>query len=376
MSEQEKILAYPAGNFDIEKFFDLTKETHSLYKNCKNLILQDYLTDFGLFYQNDLKYRKLCAEIKEEQNKQVPSIPKNEGLPSEVSRNNYRNYLKKCGEISKTVVGIICKRENFNIEEHRGYRTFHRSNIPFWLVLLGTEKMTLQVASAFVHEIDLKLKEKEIIYQRPKNLDSIDGKSFDDFTEEEEKAINHNLSIKMGLPLMTAYQQQQLKYFVDAYKNIPPDLETISMLRKQEISQPQTLKAIPQPLPPATQQKGFDFGLTEEQKAIYKHIEHLKGVNHSKDKIMSDANFERLLNDLYYLVEKDSLPTFEKPLPQIGVSNNSLIYTFRLIHKELFTTKKIRESFIYFLQKYFSQLSEIEQMKVAFSKKPPKNYPF
>lgn len=116
--------------------------------------------------------------------------------------------------------------------------------------------------------------------------------------------------------------------------------------------------------------------LTDNQKVVLKHIEHLKGQNAMKEKIMSDADFERLFKDLCYLIENNALPTISNPLAQIGVSNQSIIYTLRLIHQELFTTNKIRPSFVEFLQKYFAQLSDIGNMQVTFSKKAPKNYPF
>lgn len=113
-----------------------------------------------------------------------------------------------------------------------------------------------------------------------------------------------------------------------------------------------------------------------DREIILKHIKHLKGLNSFKVKIMTDKEFERLFSDLCYLVENDELPSFDAPMRQIGVTNASLIYTFREIHKEIFTTKKIKDSFIEFLEKYFAQLANYESMRVAFSKKKPKLYPF
>jgi hypothetical protein len=132
--------------------------------------------------------------------------------------------------------------------------------------------------------------------------------------------------------------------------------------------------------PPATAQptntKESETDLTDDQKIIYNHIEHLKGDNQNREKIMTDENFNQLFNDLCYLVENNEVPEIKKPLSQIGVSNQSIIYTVRLIHKDLFTTTKIRPSFIEFLQKYFQQLCNMENMQVAFSKRPPKKYPY
>ena len=134
------------------------------------------------------------------------------------------------------------------------------------------------------------------------------------------------------------------------------------------------------PAPPATEQptktKESETDLTDDQSIIYNHIKHLKEKNPYKEKIMTDENFNQLFNDLCYLVENNSVPEIKKPLSEIGVSNQSIIYTVRLIHKDLFTTTKIRPSFIEFLQKYFQQLGEIDNMLIAFSKQPPKKYPY
>jgi hypothetical protein len=125
-----------------------------------------------------------------------------------------------------------------------------------------------------------------------------------------------------------------------------------------------------------TNTKESENNLTEDQTIIYNHIEHLKGNNSNREGIMTTENFNLLFKDLCYLVKNDSLPEITKPLPQMGVSNQSIIYTVRLIHKDIFTTTKIKPSFIEFLQRYFQQLSNMENMKVAFSKKMPKKYPY
>lgn len=125
-----------------------------------------------------------------------------------------------------------------------------------------------------------------------------------------------------------------------------------------------------------TNTKELETDLTEDQTIIYNYIKHLKGDNSNRERIMTTENFNLLFKDLCYLVKKGSLPEITKSLPQMGVSNQSIIYTVRLIHKEIFTTTKIKPSFIEFLQKYFQQLSNMENMKVAFSKKMPKKYPY
>jgi hypothetical protein len=113
----------------------------------------------------------------------------------------------------------------------------------------------------------------------------------------------------------------------------------------------------------------------EEPNNWIKHLEFLKGENRSKEKIMSDSDYNALITHLNYLITHDKVPEFTKPQKPINLKNQSLIRMFYLIHKEEFTTIKIRESFLSFLKTYFIQLSEISDMRTAFSKKPT-HYPF
>ena len=153
-----------------------------------------------------------------------------------------------------------------------------------------------------------------------------------------------------------------------------PKISIKDIIKKSSLSKTQQAPAPRQEVNAST--VPANEGLTDDQKVIWKHIEHLKGNNNSREKIMTDENFNQLFEDLCYLVENDKVPTIKNPLPQMGISNQSIIYTMRLIHTDLFTTNKIRPSFISFLEMYFHQLNSYENMKVAFSKKPPKLYPF
>lgn len=110
-----------------------------------------------------------------------------------------------------------------------------------------------------------------------------------------------------------------------------------------------------------------------EENGWIKHCQFLKGVNHIKEKIMSDKEYETLIKHVSYLIKYDKVPTITKPQKAINLSNQHLIHTFYLIHKEMFTTLKIRDSFLVFLKKYFVQLSNISDIRTAFSKKPKNN---
>ena len=111
----------------------------------------------------------------------------------------------------------------------------------------------------------------------------------------------------------------------------------------------------------------------EEKTIIYSNLEHLKGLNFNKEKILTDNEFKRLLKSVNYLVSHDDLPENTAPFKLIGISSNSIKYTFYCIHKEIFTTNKIHDSFINFLKVYFQNIfSNWDQktIKIKFSVKP------
>ncbi len=113
---------------------------------------------------------------------------------------------------------------------------------------------------------------------------------------------------------------------------------------------------------------------TEEQKAIaFQHLSFLKGYNAQNQKIMPEVQFNQLIEAVNKLIETDLVPEIKKPIPQINLPTNYIRYTFYLLHKSLYTTKAIRESWINFLHDMFTQFGNAERKttKTKFSDKPP-----
>lgn len=125
-----------------------------------------------------------------------------------------------------------------------------------------------------------------------------------------------------------------------------------------------------------TQIKLSDKKEIEEPNSWIKHLEFLKGENNSKEKIMEDDDYNTLISKIEFLIKNNKVPPFDKPQKKINISNQSLIYTFRLLHKELYGTSKIKDFFIDFLKIYFLQLSNYNSLREQFSKQKPKLYPF
>ena len=113
---------------------------------------------------------------------------------------------------------------------------------------------------------------------------------------------------------------------------------------------------------------------TEEQKSTaFQHLTFFKGFNTQHEKIMTDDQFCSLIEAVNSLIELETVPTIDKQLPQINLPSNYIRYTFYLLHKSLYTTKSIKDSWINFLHDMFSQFKNAERTttKSKFSEKPP-----
>lgn len=111
----------------------------------------------------------------------------------------------------------------------------------------------------------------------------------------------------------------------------------------------------------------------QEQKEIaYQHLSFLKGTNAQNEKIMSDDKFTYLIDRVNSLIETELVPEINNPIPQINLPTNYIRYTFYRLHKALYTTKSIKESWINFLHDTFIQFNKAERSttKTKFSEKP------
>ncbi len=118
--------------------------------------------------------------------------------------------------------------------------------------------------------------------------------------------------------------------------------------------------------------------LTKEDKKeiIESHLKFMNGVNPSQESILTPNDYEWLLSKTIELVEIGECPTIEKAI-RPKISATSISYTFYLIHKEIFTTRPIRDGFIDFLNRAFKQFANTEwtTIKTKFSVKH-KGFPY
>jgi len=113
--------------------------------------------------------------------------------------------------------------------------------------------------------------------------------------------------------------------------------------------------------------------LDENKKAAKEMLNFMSGINIRQEKIMSADNFSRMINYTFHLIETDDIPPNIKKIPQVGVSNEFIRYTYYSIHKALYGTHRIHPSWIEFLHAVFTQFSNTNPSttRTKFSKKPP-----
>jgi len=112
-------------------------------------------------------------------------------------------------------------------------------------------------------------------------------------------------------------------------------------------------------------------------KAIDKHLGYFRTSTPKGEIIMANEQYTKLKNYVSLLVMNEEVPFIESPFEKLDVTNQTIVYSFYLLHKELFGTKRIKDFIIEFMPKAFSQLQgyTTSTLKTKFSVKP-KCYPY
>ncbi|MCB9341959.1 MAG: hypothetical protein H6577_27845 [Lewinellaceae bacterium] len=101
------------------------------------------------------------------------------------------------------------------------------------------------------------------------------------------------------------------------------------------------------------------------------HLTLLNGYNPQKKKIMRQVDFDKLVGYVDLMIEQERLPENIEQLDQIAIPTGHIRYLFYCIHKDLYTTHRIRDYFIDFLYSTFKQFkAERSTTKTKFSFEP------
>lgn len=110
----------------------------------------------------------------------------------------------------------------------------------------------------------------------------------------------------------------------------------------------------------------FDEKLITVLEVLY----YLNGTGDKQQKIMTDAEYKRLLFSTIQLVQTESVLEIYISFDKLNVTNELLRYTYYVLHVELFGIKPRRKFFTDFLQKIFVQLMGIDSFEDKFAQKP------
>ncbi|MBV7270141.1 hypothetical protein [Winogradskyella luteola] len=109
----------------------------------------------------------------------------------------------------------------------------------------------------------------------------------------------------------------------------------------------------------------LDFDAINSEK-VYSILKFMAGKNEKQETILSQDDFNRLIDYTNYLVENEEVPEIESQL-EPKITFELLRFTYWVLHKELYTTKRIKPCFYNFVKDMFvqsnnSQLSSIKKM--------------
>lgn len=93
----------------------------------------------------------------------------------------------------------------------------------------------------------------------------------------------------------------------------------------------------------------------------------MKEENEKREKIMPDNEYQLMIQLINELVREEKLPIIKSKLKSLNISNDLLSFSFWVLHKELYTTKKIRPYFIEFLKAVFENFSNVEKQTIKGS---------
>lgn len=100
---------------------------------------------------------------------------------------------------------------------------------------------------------------------------------------------------------------------------------------------------------------------SSDMQIIISVLGYLKNNNDKRQKIMSDEQFNLMIEYVNFYVENNTLPQSIKKLDSLNISNNLLRFTFWVLHKKLYTTNSIRQEFIQLIKQIFSDFDNWEE---------------
>lgn len=101
----------------------------------------------------------------------------------------------------------------------------------------------------------------------------------------------------------------------------------------------------------------------KDKDLIMSVLSYMKGQNHARETILSETDFDLLIQYTTHLIEKEELPEVKAQLSP-NIHQRLLAFSFWVLHKELYTTKRIKPFFISFLKNVFSNFNDVTEKSI------------
>lgn len=110
-----------------------------------------------------------------------------------------------------------------------------------------------------------------------------------------------------------------------------------------------------------------DFDATNSE-IIYSVLKYMAGKNEKQEIILSQDDFNKLMEYTNYLIDKDEVPDIEAQL-EPKITFELLRFTFWVLHKELYSTKRIKPHFYKIVKELFVQSNnyQLSSIKSSFA---------
>ncbi|GAB1858010.1 hypothetical protein MHTCC0001_28470 [Flavobacteriaceae bacterium MHTCC 0001] len=182
--------------------------------------------------------------------------------------------------------------------------------------------------------------------------------------KNDEVAIKSYLSIQVkGIQLLINRSKDLLAYhpyFLIPLRSIVAYINELLLL--SEMDEFKINEDIVEIIP---LRSNLDFDATNSE-TIYSVLKYMDGKNEKQEIILSHDDFNKLIEYANYLVDKEKVPKIEAQL-EPKITFELLRFTFWVLHKELYSTKRIKPHFYKFVKELFVQSNNYQPSSIKSS---------
>ncbi len=109
--------------------------------------------------------------------------------------------------------------------------------------------------------------------------------------------------------------------------------------------------------------KGNDLIDKSNIELIHEIFDYMKGKNEKQEFILNEEDFNTLISYTTYLVENGEIPEIQNKITP-NLKKGLISYSYWVLHKELYTSNKIKPYFISFIKLLFSDFKDSQEKSI------------